>query len=67
LGFFFFYIYICYYYTTFKYILLFDIDMKYRKEEIYTMEWEGINLSRYRIAGAPYGGPIGKYINIIHY
>jgi len=25
------------------------------------MEWEDINLSRYRIAGAPYGGPIGKY------
>jgi len=33
-------------------------DKFYRKEEIYTMEWEDINLSRYRIAGAPYGGPI---------
>lgn len=28
------------------------------------MEWEDINLSRYRIAGAPYGGPIGKYYNL---
>jgi len=28
------------------------------------MEWEDINLSRYRLAGAPYGGPIGKEINL---
>jgi len=33
-------------------------DKFYRKEEIYTMEWEDIILSRYRLAGAPYGGPI---------
>lgn len=31
-----------------------------RKQEIYTMLWKHMDLSKYLIAGAPYGGPIGK-------
>lgn len=38
-------------------------DKFYRKEEIYTMEWEGVDLSRFRIAGSSYGGPIAMIRN----
>ncbi|CAG8511137.1 12226_t:CDS:10 [Acaulospora morrowiae] len=33
-------------------------DRFYRKQEIYTMIWKHMDLSKYMIAGAPYGGPI---------
>nr|CAG8648885.1 189_t:CDS:10 [Entrophospora candida] len=33
-------------------------DRFYRKQEIYTMLWKRMDLSKYMIAGAPYGGPI---------
>ncbi|CAG8504884.1 16311_t:CDS:2 [Funneliformis caledonium] len=36
-------------------------DRFYRKQEIYTMLWKHMDLSKYMIAGASYGGPIGRY------
>ncbi|RHZ79068.1 hypothetical protein Glove_152g21 [Diversispora epigaea] len=33
-------------------------DRFYRKQEIYTMSWKHMDLSKYLIAGASYGGPI---------
>jgi hypothetical protein len=38
-----------------------------RKQEIYTMLWKLMDLSKYMIAGAPYGGPIGRPNMIAHY
>ncbi|CAI2176411.1 4285_t:CDS:10 [Funneliformis geosporum] len=35
-------------------------DRFYRKQEIYTMLWKHMDLSKYMIAGASYGGPIGR-------
>ncbi|KAI8601749.1 Vps16, N-terminal region-domain-containing protein [Dissophora ornata] len=33
-------------------------DRFYRKQEIYTMLWKQVDLSKYMIAGAPFGGPL---------
>ncbi|KAH6558965.1 hypothetical protein KP509_1Z035300 [Ceratopteris richardii] len=33
-------------------------DKFYRKQEIYKMCWENVDLSRHKVACAPYGGPI---------
>jgi len=33
-------------------------DKYYRKQEVYTMLWKNMDLSKYKIAAAPFGGPI---------
>ncbi|KAK3809948.1 MAG: Vps16, N-terminal region-domain-containing protein [Benniella sp.] len=33
-------------------------DRFYRKQEIYTMLWDGVDLSKFMVAVAPFGGPI---------
>ena len=34
-----------------------------RKVELYSMEWQdAVDLSRFIVSAAPFGGPIGKYI-----
>mmetsp|Transcript_2610 Transcript_2610/g.3810 ORF Transcript_2610/g.3810 Transcript_2610/m.3810 type:complete len:873 (+) Transcript_2610:103-2721(+) len=33
-------------------------DRQYRRHEMYQMAWHGIDLSKYRVACAPFGGPI---------
>ena len=38
----------------------------YRKQELYEMEWaDQVDLSRFLVAAAPYGGPIGKIFTAI--
>lgn len=32
----------------------------FRKQEIYSLSWNQSDLSKFMIAGAQYGGPIGK-------
>ncbi|KAK5823097.1 hypothetical protein F5H01DRAFT_129983 [Linnemannia elongata] len=33
-------------------------DRFYRKQEIYTMLWKQVDLSKYMLAAAPFGGPL---------
>ncbi|PKK73318.1 hypothetical protein RhiirC2_344414 [Rhizophagus irregularis] len=40
-------------------------DRFYRKQEIYAMLWKQLDLSKFMIAGAPYGGPIVYLFNIV--
>ena len=36
-----------------------------RKVEVYSMEWQdAVDLSRFTVSAAPFGGPIGKYIRL---
>ena len=37
-----------------------------RKVELYSMEWQdAVDLSRFIVTAAPFGGPIGKYIRLL--
>ena len=37
-----------------------------RKVELYSMEWQdAVDLSRFIVSAAPFGGPIGKYIRLL--
>ena len=37
-----------------------------RKVELYGMEWQdAVDLSRFIVSAAPFGGPIGKYIRLL--
>lgn len=41
---------------------VFDLN---RKVELYSMEWQdAVDLSRFTVSAAPFGGPIGKYIRL---
>lgn len=33
---------------------------EYRKQEVYSLSWDQTDLSKFLIAGAQFGGPIGK-------
>jgi hypothetical protein len=34
----------------------------HRKQEVYSLLWKDVDLSKYLVAAAPYGGPIGRLI-----
>ena len=37
-----------------------------RKVELYSMEWQdAVDLSRFIVSAAPFGGPIGKFIRFL--
>ena len=36
-------------------------DRYYRKREVYAMLWDKMDLSKYMVAAAPFGGPLGDF------
>ena len=37
-----------------------------RKVELYSMEWQdAVDLSRFIVSAAPFGGPIGEFIRLL--
>lgn len=38
-------------------------DKFYRKREIYTLEWQNVDLAKFKVVGAPFGGPVGNLGN----
>lgn len=39
------------------------LDQYYRKVDIYDMQWIHVNMDSSKVAGAPFGGPIGTNNN----